>query len=519
MKELSPFELKDQLIQLADEKFKGEVLNAGRGNPNFLSTLPRKMFNLLGKFAIEEAEFAYSYLNNGLGGSPKTQGLYTRFLIFLRNQDKTHGVSEMLVYLSYVEDQLGLDVNEVLVEFVNAYLANNYPTPPRILKNVEKIVKKYIVREMCQGSMCGDFDVFATEGGTAAMAYIFDSLHTNKLMKPKDKIAIITPVFTPYLEIPGLSEYDLEVVELQLDPKIDWQLPMSELEKLKDPSIKLLCMVNPSNPPSTKLSNETLLNLKKIVEECRPDLMIVTDDVYGTFGDEFVSCFAILPKNTLLVYSFSKYFGATGWRLGTISLAHDNIFDKKIKESSEDIWSRYSIMSPTPKEVKFIDRLVADSRAVGLNHTAGISTPQQLQMALFALNSLVDLGESYKKACKHLVRTRCELLYSALGIKLDENINSVNYYNLINIRDIGEKLFGSDFGKWFEAENKITDFLFALARDTGVVLMPGKGFGDTHPTLRVSLANLQEYQYEAIGKNTNKILNNFYKEYEMSKNN
>lgn len=294
---------------------------------------------------------------------------------------------------------------------------------------------------------------------------------------------------------------------------------MSELEKLKDPSIKLLCMVNPSNPPSTKLSDETLMNLKKIVEENRPDLMIITDDVYGTFGDDFVSCFAILPKNTLLVYSFSKYFGATGWRLGTISLAHDNIFDKKIKESSEDIWSRYSIMSPTPKEVKFIDRLVADSRAVGLNHTAGISTPQQLQMALFALNSLVDLGESYKKACKHLVRTRCELLYSALGIKLDENINSVNYYNLINIRDIGEKLFGSDFGQWFEAENKITDFLFALARDTGVVLMPGKGFGDTHPTLRVSLANLQEYQYEAIGKNTNKILNNFYKEYEMSKNN
>lgn len=517
MKELSPFELKDQLIQLADEQFKGEVLNAGRGNPNFLSTLPRKMFNLLGKFAIEESEFAYSYLNNHLGGSPKNKGIYTRFLIFLRNQDKTCGVNEMLIYLSYVEDQLGLDVEDVLIEFINAYLANNYPTPPRILKNIEKIVKKYVTKEMCQGKISDDFDVFATEGGTAAMAYIFNSLHTNKLMKPKDKIAIITPIFTPYLEIPRLAEYDLDVIELQLDPTIDWQLPLSELEKLKDPSIKLLCMVNPSNPPSTKLSNETLLNLKKIVEENRPDLMIITDDVYGTFGDNFLSCFAILPKNTLLVYSFSKYFGATGWRLGTISLAHNNIFDEKIIKSKDDVNSRYSIMSPNPTELKFIDRLVADSRAVGLNHTAGISTPQQLQMALFALNSLVDLGENYKKACKHLVRTRCEILYAALGIKLDENINTVNYYNLINIKDIGEKLFGKEFGDWFQDNNKINDFLFALAKNTGVILMPGKGFGDTHPTLRVSLANLQEHQYEAIGKNTNKILQEFYNQYKIEK--
>jgi len=40
--------------------------------------------------------------------------------------------------------------------------------------------------------------------------------------------------------------------------------------------------------------------------------MIVTDDVYGTFTDDFVSLFAVLPRNTLLVYSFSKFFGATG---------------------------------------------------------------------------------------------------------------------------------------------------------------------------------------------------------------
>ncbi|MEG0276774.1 MAG: PilZ domain-containing protein, partial [Coprobacillus sp.] len=45
----------------------------------------------------------------------------------------------------------------------------------------------------------------------------------------------------------------------------------------------------------------------------------------------------------------------------------------------------YSSLTTDPSSIKFIDRLVADSRNVALNHTAGLSTPQQVQMVLFAL--------------------------------------------------------------------------------------------------------------------------------------
>ena len=41
---LSPFELKDSLIALAQSKRDRLMLNAGRGNPNFLATLPRRAF-------------------------------------------------------------------------------------------------------------------------------------------------------------------------------------------------------------------------------------------------------------------------------------------------------------------------------------------------------------------------------------------------------------------------------------------------------------------------------------------
>ena len=64
--------------------------------------------------------------------------------------------------------------------------------------------------------------------------------------------------------------------------------------------------------------------------------MIISDDVYGTFVDNFRSLMADLPYNTIGVYSFSKYFGVTGWRLGTIALYEDNVFDKLLREQAEN---------------------------------------------------------------------------------------------------------------------------------------------------------------------------------------
>ncbi|MHC4055900.1 aminotransferase class I/II-fold pyridoxal phosphate-dependent enzyme, partial [Bradyrhizobium sp. 25ACV] len=67
----------------------------------------------------------------------------------------------------------------------------------------------------------------------------------------------------------------------------------------------------------------------------RPDLMLLTDDVYGTFFPGFRSLLGELPHNTIGVYSYSKYFGATGWRLGVIAVHEDNIYDQKIAQLPE----------------------------------------------------------------------------------------------------------------------------------------------------------------------------------------
>ena len=519
---LSPFELKDNLIELAQSRTDRMMLNAGRGNPNFLATLPRRAFFQLGLFAATESEFSFSFMPEGVGGFPRIQGLSSRFDHFiLENRDKP-GVVFLGKAISYIRDQLGIDPDAFLLEMVEGILGCNYPVPDRMLRLSEQVVKEYIVREMGVTNLSLDaFDLFAVEGGTAAMAYIFNSLKENKILNSGDKIAIGTPIFTPYLEIPELNDYQLEQVHIQADPDLDWQYPEAELRKLEDPSIKAFFLVNPSNPPSVKICDESLEIIADIVKK-RPDLIILTDDVYGTFAENFRSLFAICPNNTILVYSFSKYFGATGWRLGVIALAQDNILDQKIANLSDahkaELAQRYSSLTTNPSQIKLIDRMVADSRTVALNHTAGLSTPQQVQMVLFALFNMMDSRQQYKKALKSVIKDRDHALYRQLGVTYNDNVNAVNYYTLIDLDKTCRALYGDEFANWVQKVKNPTDLLFNIADETGIVLLPGRGFGVPKASARASLANLNEFQYASIGKALNKFAEEYYNEYLIEKN-
>ncbi|QEI06457.1 bifunctional aspartate transaminase/aspartate 4-decarboxylase [Pigmentiphaga aceris] len=503
--QLSPFELKDELIKLASGKADKVMLNAGRGNPNFLATVPRRAFFRLGLFAASESELSFSYMHDGIGGLPNIAGIEGRFERFLSDHRDQEGVNFLRKALSYVRDQLGLSAAEFLHEMVEGILGCNYPVPPRMLRVSEKIVRQYLMHEMVGGRVSAqDVDIFAVEGGTAAMTYIFDALKQNRLINKGDKVAIGMPVFTPYIEIPQLDAYGLEAVAINADPDAGWQYPDHELDKLKDPAIKIFFCINPSNPPSVKLDDRCLQKIADIVKNDRPDLMILTDDVYGTFADGFRSLFSVCPANTMLVYSFSKYFGATGWRLGTIALHQDNVIDQKLVAFSADdkaaLHHRYASITTDVGALKFIDRLVADSRTVALNHTAGLSTPQQVQMVLFSLSALMDESDSYKTALKGLIRRRQAALYAELGIDMPDDKNSVDYYTLLDLEKISSRLYGAEFAAWVKTTFVANELLFRIADETGIVLLPGRGFGTTHPSGRVSLANLNEYEYARIGR-------------------
>jgi aspartate 4-decarboxylase len=378
-----------------------------------------------------------------------------------------------------------------------------------MLRGVEKIVHAYLVKEMCGGKAPRrPFDLFATEGGTAAMCYIFDSAMVNGLLKRGDKVAIMAPIFTPYLEIPKLDRYSFKVTELHASKTNEdgfhtWQYDDAELAKLADPSIKALFLVNPSNPPSMALSSASMKKLAAVVKDKNPGLTIVTDDVYGTFVNGFRSLMSVLPRNTIGVYSFSKYFGCTGWRLGVIAVNQDNIFDEKIAAlpaaEKKALNSRYSSITLEPEQLKFVDRLVADSRQVALNHTAGLSLPQQTQMALFALFALTDTGDKYKRVCQGIIARRLHALTKGMLVPLPRDPNAANYYVELDLLSWAERQYGREFAEFMRKNYEPVDILFRLAQNHSIVLLNGGGFDGPEWSVRVSLANLRMDAYEQIG--------------------
>jgi aspartate 4-decarboxylase len=504
---LGPFALKDELIAVAARAGR-RILNAGRGNPNFFAAAPRQAFFRLGAFALQEAERAG--FPDGIGGFPQRDGIAARFAAFCAGE----GGGLLAAAVACARDRLGLSAAALLHEMTAGILGCAYPEPPRMLPLAETIVGHFLARHLTGGRLPdGGIDIFAVEGVTAGISYVFHALRLNGLLLPGDKIALGTPIFAPYLEMPLLDEFRLVELRVEADPAGGWQYPEAELDKLADSSIKAFVLVNPSNPPSVKIAAAGLAKIGRIVAEQRPDLVILTDEVYGTFAEDFLSLFAVCPRNTVLLYSFSKHFGATGWRLGVVATHRDTILDAKLRASSA---ARYGSLVLDPSTFKFIDRLVADSRTVALNHTAGLSTPQQVQMALFALFALSEEGDAYKNAIKNIVRRRHGALYRSLGIPAPPDPNGTDYYALLDLEGIATALHGSAFARWLLAEKEPLEVLFRLAEE-GVILLPGKGFGAPSPAARISFANLDEKDYATIGQVIRRVADAYYQEFEQAK--
>jgi aspartate 4-decarboxylase len=509
---LSPFELKDKLISLASENERvsdAQMLNAGRGNPNWICTTPRDAFGTLLRFGIEESQRGVNIPD--LGRMPEKDGIAKRFALFLRANKNAPGTKLLHDSFEYGVKTLKFDADMFVHELAEGIIGCMYPVPDRMLRCTERIVHEFLIQEMCAGKPpAGKFDIFAVEGGTAAMCYIFDSLMLNHLLHRGDTIALGVPTFTPYIEIPHFDRYMFKVVnidaskELRPDGGHTWQYTDAEIEKLADKRIKAFFLVNPSNPPSYAMRSSSMKRLVKLVKAKRPDLIIITDDVYGTFVPGFRSLMAELPQNTIGVYSYSKHFGCTGWRLGVVAVHQNNIFDKMLtKLSVRDramLNHRYSSITLTPEKLKFIDRMVADSRQVALNHTAGLSLPQQIQMGLFSLFALLDTANSYKTLCQLIVRRRHKALWEGLGIKPPPDEDRAFYYAELDIMVWAERFYGPDFVKFLRKNYECTDILFRLAEKSGVVLMHGGGFGGPDWSVRVSLANLPEDTYPKIGQ-------------------
>ena len=283
-KEIGAFEITARHRELANNNEAGyPALDAGRGNPNWINTGVRIAYSRFMNYAIGECQLTMS--EGDMAGQAKQEGIGQRFDAAMNPDDPTDAF--LIAAVDYCVNTLKLDKDCLLKELVDAVVGDYYPAPSRCLPNTEAILNAFLQATLYNGvELSEQTSVFPTKGGSAAMVYIFESLSHNRLLKPGDQIAIATPIFTPYMQIHSVKDYDLITIDVSSTAEDNWDIRDAELTKLESPSVKAFFLVNPSNPASHALSEESLSRLAQVVEK-NPDLIILTDDVYGTFAEDF----------------------------------------------------------------------------------------------------------------------------------------------------------------------------------------------------------------------------------------
>lgn len=520
LESLSPFELNFYLEKKLKSSQPIEWLNAGRGNPNWTAPIPREAYFLLGQFAVQETRNEFSH--HTARKIKYVPGRSERFIEFL-NQHESKGSQFLRNIWEKGEMFMGMSREVWLTDMLDHIIGDNYPQPERVLTAVEYPVKEYLNQELFN-SEAVPFDIFAVEGGTAGIVYLFDTLVNNQLLNPGDKIALMTPAFAPYLEIPRLPEYGFDVEYLksqpvQMEGKTSYQFSEKEINRLRNPEIKAVFVVNPSNPTANALQSKTIELIKNIIETDNPNLMILTDDVYGTFLDRFESLFTAIPYNSACIYSYSKYFGSTGWRIGTVAVAKDNLFDQLLNEHSETVKEqldlRYHSLSSTNDTISFIDRMVADSRDVALNHAAGLSAPQQVMMALFSFYSLLDEKGEYRKEVMSICRQREKILFDTLGMEQPFQPLDTSYYCEVDFNEWVELRYDKKFASYLTSHWTMSQLLERLAETKLLMLLRADGFGSNKWSVRISLANLETKKYYEVGQRIIDLMDTIHEEWKV----
>ena len=138
--------------------------------------------------------------------------------------------------------------------------------------------------------------------------------------------------------------------------------------------------------------------------------------------------------------------------------------------------------------------MVADSRDVALNHTAGLSLPQQVQMTLFSLFALLDEEDAYKQPLPRdhpaSASRRCSRGWAC---RCRDDPLRVGYYADLDLeawgaRDVRRGVHGVRARRTTTRSTSC----WRWRGKHGTVLLNGSGFDGPPWSARVSLANLDD---------------------------
>ncbi len=140
-----------------------------------------------------------------------------------------------------------------------------------------------------------------------------------------DRIALAAPFYPPYVNI--LTALGMQPVILEAGPETRFQPSVAMLEAL-DPPPDGLIVASPCNPAGTMLHQDELAAIALWCD--RNGVRLISDEIYhglnyGSGADGRIATAALFSQSAIVINSFSKYFGMTGWRIGWMVLPEDLI--------------------------------------------------------------------------------------------------------------------------------------------------------------------------------------------------
>ena len=150
-----------------------------------------------------------------------------------------------------------------------------------------------------------------TQGGVEAL---YASLLT--LTNPGDEILLPDPAWPNFLLMARML--NLEAVTYPLSGDAGFLPTLETLEALVTPRTTAIVVNSPSNPLGAVVDGARMTELVEFTE--RRGLWMVSDECYDElcFDGSFVSPASISPERVVSVYSFSKTYAMTGWRIGYV---------------------------------------------------------------------------------------------------------------------------------------------------------------------------------------------------------
>ncbi len=216
----------------------------------------------------------------------------------------------------------------------------DFDTPDFIKRRVERALKRGVVakyslspglpelRELIEESLEKENMFYDWESEILVTAGSIQGIMATVMAvtNPGDEVIIPEPTYTSYQEVIKLA--GCKPVFVPLNEEGGWSFEIEKYKKAITKKTKAIFYCNPNNPTGTIYSKEQLMELAELAE--KNNLFLISDEVYKDFiydEKEFFSLAEVpeLRKRVIRIFSFSKAFAMTGWRVAYLHSDEENV--------------------------------------------------------------------------------------------------------------------------------------------------------------------------------------------------